>query len=111
MSMRALAPFAALALLLTSGCTYSMHEVEAAGYAALPTGGPPRQAEWIHAHGEQHVILGITNNTRYVDHAYAELLDECPGEIVGLNTRLSTSLGFLSFTNVVEMRAMCLRQR
>jgi hypothetical protein len=108
--MRPLALAAALwPLLLLPGCTYSMHEVEAAGYAALPNGGPPRQAERIHARAEQRVILGITDNTDYVDRAYAELLDQCPGEVVGLNTRLSTDLGFLSFKNVVEMRAMCLK--
>jgi hypothetical protein len=109
--MRALVGIALAALALgATGCTYSMHEVAASGYAAMPTGGPPRQAEWIHSHGEQSVILGITDNTDYVDRAYAQLLGECPGEIVGLNTRYSTSLGFLSFKNVVEMRAMCLRE-
>ena len=109
--MRSLAPFAALVLLapLATGCTYAMHEYQAAGYAATPTpGSPPRQATWVHARAEQSVILGITDNTDYVDHAYEDLLGQCPGEMVGLNTRYSTSLGFLSFRNVVEMRAMCL---
>lgn len=109
--MRGLGPLVGVValLLLTPGCTYSMHEVEAAGYAAVSNGGPPRQAERIESHAEQRVILGITNNTDYVDRAYAELLDECPGEVVGLNTRYSTDLGFLSFKNVVQMRAFCLR--
>ena len=106
--MRAIA-FVGLLGLLGSGCTYSMHEYQAAGYAAAPVGGAPRQAEWVHAHGEQSVILGVTDNTDYVDHAYADLLDQCTGEVVGVNTRFSTSLGFLSYKNVVEMRAMCLR--
>jgi hypothetical protein len=101
--------FCALLGVLASGCTYSMHEYQAAGYAAVPTAGAPRQAEWIHAHGEQRVILGVTDNTDYIDHAYSDLLDQCTGEVVGLNTRFSTSLGFLSYKNVVEMRAMCLR--
>jgi hypothetical protein len=109
--MRPAVSVAGLALLLlASGCTYSMHEVAASGYAAVPTGGPPRLAERIEAHTWQHVILGITDNTDYVDRAYASLLSQCPGEIVGLNTRYSTSLGFLSFKNVVEMRALCLRE-
>jgi len=104
--MRAIA-FIGLLGLLASGCTYSMHEYQAGGYAAAPNGGP-RQAEWIHARGEQSVILGVTDNTDYVDHAYADLLDQCAGEVVGVNTRFSTSLGFLSYKNVIEMRAMCL---
>jgi hypothetical protein len=103
--------FATVATLgaLSTGCTYSVHEYQAGGYAASPQSGPPRMAEWIHARGQQSVVLGITNNTKYVDAAYASLLDQCSGEIVGLNTRFSTSLSFLSYTNVVEMRAMCLR--
>lgn len=106
--MRAIA-FVGLLGMLASGCTYSMHEYQAGGYAAAPAPvAGPRQAAWIHARGEQSVILGVTDNTDYVDHAYADLLDQCAGEVVGVNTRFSTSLGFLSYRNVVEMRAMCL---
>jgi hypothetical protein len=102
-----LATFAALAC----GCSYSMHEYQAAGYAPItPTAGPPPRAAWIHAHGEQNVVLGVTDNTRYVDDAYAELLSQCPGDIVGLNTRYSTKLGFLSYKNTIEMQAFCLEQ-
>jgi hypothetical protein len=110
-SVTSFASFTLCALLgvLASGCTYSMHEYQAAGYAAVPAAGGPRQAEWIHARAEQRVILGVTDNTDYIDHAYADLLDQCTGEVVGLNTRFSTSLGFLSYKNVVEMRAMCIR--
>jgi hypothetical protein len=94
----------------STGCTFAMHEYQAGGYAA-PTAvaGPPRKGEWIHARAEQSVVLGITDNTDYVDHAYAELLSQCPGDVVGINTRYSTSLGFLSYTNVVDIQAMCLR--
>jgi hypothetical protein len=94
----------------TTGCSYSMHEYQAGGYAA-PTAvaGPPRQGRWIHARAEQDVALGITDNTDYIDQAYAELLKQCPGDVVGVNTRFSTSLSFLSYTNVVDIQAMCLR--
>jgi hypothetical protein len=96
--------------LLACGCSYSMHEYQAAGYApATATSGPPRTAEWIHARADQNVVLGVTDNTDYVDIAYAELLRQCPGDIVGLNTRYSTKLGFLSYKNTVEIRAFCLR--
>ncbi len=95
---------------LACGCSYSMHEYQAGGYAAVtPTSGPPPKAAWIHAHGEQSVVLGITDNTRYVDEAYAQLLSQCPGDIVGLNTRYSTKLGFLSYKNTIEVQAFCLR--
>jgi hypothetical protein len=102
----ALAAFASLAC----GCSYSMHEYQASGYAPItPSSGPPPKAEWIHARAEQSVVLGVTDNTRYVDEAYAQLLSQCPGDIVGLNTRYSTKLGFLSYKNTIEVRAFCLR--
>jgi hypothetical protein len=96
--------------LMACGCSYSMHEYQAAGYAAPSNpAGPPRQAEWIHASAHQHVVLGITDNTRYVDEAYARLLGQCPGDIVAVNTRYSTALSFLSYKNTVDMQAFCLR--
>jgi hypothetical protein len=96
--------------MLACGCSYSMHEYQAAGYATpTRTAGPTRQAEWIEAKADQSVVLGVTDNTNYVDRAYAILLAQCSGEIVGLNTRYSTKLGFLSSKNTVEMRAFCLR--
>jgi hypothetical protein len=45
----------------------------------------------------------------YVDVAYQRLLAQCPGDIVAVNTRYSTKLGFLSYMNTVEMQAFCLR--
>ncbi|HEY6464261.1 MAG TPA: hypothetical protein VIY73_29035 [Polyangiaceae bacterium] len=100
--------------LASTGCSYSMNEYQAAGYeaslaAASPPGAPPPQARWIHARAEQGVVLGVTDNTHYVDVAYADLLSQCPGEIVGVNTRYSTKLGFLSYRNTVDMQAFCLR--
>jgi hypothetical protein len=87
-----------------------MHEYQAAGYASpTPTAGPRRQAVWIHSRANQGVVLGITDNTDYVDVAYEGLLAQCSGDIVGLNTRYSTKLGFLSFRNTVEMQAFCLQ--
>jgi hypothetical protein len=106
---RALLPFLALAA-LACGCSYSMHEYQAAGYApATHSSGTARKAEWIHAHGEQDVVLGVTDNTAYVDQAYAQLLSQCSGDVVGVNTRYSTKLGFLSYKNEIEIQAFCLR--
>jgi hypothetical protein len=107
--MRALI-FAALAPLALSGCWSTVHEYQAGGYAATRREGPPIQAAPITSTAEQFVVLGITNNTRYVDEAYARLLDQCSGEIVGVNTRYSTRLGFFSCTNEVHMQALCIKQ-
>src|SRR5271163_2262483 len=95
-SSRMLAPFLFVAL-ASSGCASSLHEVQSAGYSpATNVAGAPRRGVWIHARAEQGVVLGITNNTDYVDRAFAQLSSQCAGDIVGLNTRFSTNLGFLS---------------
>jgi hypothetical protein len=119
--MRALSArhLAVLAGALACGCSYSMHEYQAAGYApvtasaAATTGSAanaaPREAERIHAHAEQGVVLGITDNTDYVDEAFASLLSQCPGDVIGVNTRYSTKLGFLSYRNAIDIQALCLR--
>jgi hypothetical protein len=100
-----------LGAVLVSGCSYSMHEYQAAGYAAPSSPpGPPRQAAWIHASAHQRVILGVTDNTDYVDEAYARLVAQCPGDIVGLNTRYSTALSFLSYKETVDVQAFCLSE-
>jgi len=113
LALAARAAFAVAAVAAGTGCSYSMHEYQAAGYAASPAaahpGEPPPRAEWIHAHAEQGVVLGVTDNTHYVDEAYASLLSQCPGEILGVNTRYSTKLGFLSYRNAVDMQAFCVR--
>jgi hypothetical protein len=107
---RPVLPGLALLATLACGCSYSMHEYQAAGYAAPSNpGGPPRHAEWIHASADQHVVLGITDNTRYVDEAYDRLIGQCTGDIVAVNTRYSTALSFLSYKNTVDMQAFCLR--
>jgi hypothetical protein len=108
MTMRA--PLALAVAMLACGCTYSLHEYQASGYApAVVPPGPPRQAVRIHSNSEQFVVLGLAGDTDYVNEAYAKLLDQCAGEIVGVNTRFSTQLGFLSYTNKIDMQAMCLR--
>jgi hypothetical protein len=107
---------------LACGCSYSLHEYQAAGYApatissgaptvrtAQPTRAAPLAAERIHAHAEQSVVLGITDNTDYVDEAFASLVSQCPGDVIGLNTRYSTKLGFLSYRNTIDIQALCLR--
>jgi hypothetical protein len=96
-----------------TGCTYSMNEYHAAGYAPVTRvdpDAPPPKPEVVIADAEQDVVLGITDNTDYVDEAYGKLLAQCGGDIVGVNTRYSTKLSFLSYTNRVHIQATCLRR-
>jgi hypothetical protein len=105
-----LLPPLALLALGAAGCFSSVHEYQAAGYASERRAGPPIETVPIESDATQHVVLGITDNTSYVNEAYDHLLDQCPGEIIGVNTRYSTNLGFLSYTNEVKMQALCVKK-
>lgn len=104
--MRAMLGLVSLvALLLGSGCTYSIHQVHSSDYM---TEVPRGQSRVITAEATQDVVLYLTTSTRYVDEAYERLLAQCPrGEIVGIQGRHSTAHSFLSFTNKMALRALC----
>jgi hypothetical protein len=88
------------------GCTHSVHQVAVGGLEAVPAGAHVRAIE---AEGEQFVFFYMTGNTDYADEAYQKLLAQCPhGQVVGVESRFSTSLGFLSYTNRMKMRGLCL---
>ncbi|HEX4338828.1 MAG TPA: hypothetical protein VH062_23140 [Polyangiaceae bacterium] len=87
------------------GCTYSVHQIATGGLDPIPPGANVRP---ITADEDQHVILYITDDTDYADRAYAVLLARCPrGELHDIETRYSTSHGFLSFTNHLHATALC----
>jgi hypothetical protein len=63
----------------------------------------------VKARTEQFVILGFASDTNYVDEAYKKIQTECPtGDLQGVNTQYSTSLGFFSWTNTIDLKALCL---
>jgi len=87
------------------GCTQSVHQVAMGGLDGIPESA---HARYVGAEADQHVVLYITGNTGYADRAYAALLAKCPrGELRGIETRYSTSHGFLSFTNRLRATAVC----
>ena len=91
-------------VLFAPSCAYSVHQYYAGDFEKAASKG-----RIITADSEQFVILSITGNTDYVEQAYHRLLDQCPkGRIVGVNTRYSTSMGFLSYTNKIHIQAICI---
>ncbi|HEY6562015.1 MAG TPA: hypothetical protein VI072_32330 [Polyangiaceae bacterium] len=93
-----------LVVALLAGCTHSVHQVSVSAHD-IPRGAPVRR---IVAEAEQHVVLYVTDNTDFVDEAHRNLLSQCPrGELVAVETRYSTSHGFLSFDNKVRMTGWC----
>ncbi len=91
--------------LVASGCTYSIHQVHSTDYL---TEVPRGRSRVITAEATQDVILYLTTSTEYVEQAHERLLAQCPqGEIVGIHGRHSTAHSFLSFTNKLVLKGLC----
>ena len=91
------------------GCTHSVHQVAVAGVDDLRS---LRGAQPVEAEAEQFVVLYMATNTDFADEAYARLLRQCPdGSLHAIEARHSTSHSFLSYTNRVKMRALCVREQ
>ncbi len=94
-----------LLMIVASGCTHSIHIVNAGGYQPYVK---PKKGKLIEAESEQFTILGFTGNTDYVDQAYEEIQSQCrKGKITGVTTQFSTSHGFFSWTNKILIRGTC----
>lgn len=97
--------FLLASFLLLSGCAYSIHDVYISdfnNYQKL------EQGEIVKATSEQFVVMGFVYDTNYVDQARHKLIAQCPqGEISGISTQFSTSLGFFSWTNKILMQGLC----
>ena len=95
-----------LGALVSAGCAHSIHEVHVSDFNP---GKALTEGQRVNASSEQFVVLGFTGNTDYVDQAYKTLMNQCPaGQITGITTRYSTSLGFFSWTNKILMQGLCL---
>jgi hypothetical protein len=96
-------------LLLTSllfmSCSHSVHLVNLSDFEMdkKASKGKP-----ISVQTEQFVILGFVSDTNYVDNAKKQLINKCPnGSIKNIRTRYSTSHGFFSWHNKINMEALC----
>jgi hypothetical protein len=91
-------------LLWLAGCTHSVHLVNFSDFRPYPSG----QERRVEAQAEQQVVLGITDNTNYVNVAYRQLLEKCPrGQLTGIQTKFYTSHGFFSWTEKIAMSGVC----
>jgi hypothetical protein len=90
---------------MLSGCTHSVHINHTSDYRLTK---PLSEYRVVEAKADQRVIMGIVTQTDYVNEAYAALEKTCPdGQVTGIQTRYSTSHGFLSWRNVVTMKGYC----
>jgi len=92
-------------MFMASGCTHALHQNHTSDYQL---DRPFNDYRLIKARSEQFVVLWIVSDTNYANDAFDELKRQCPaGIITGIQTRHSTSHGFLSWTNVIVMQAYC----
>lgn len=91
-------------LLFLFSCAHSYHQ------AAVDTSLNPTnvKGKWVEAEAEQFVILGFAFETDYVELAHARLLTKCSGTISPIATSYLTDLSFLSWTNRVKLKGVCL---
>jgi hypothetical protein len=95
-----------LLLFIFGGCSHSVHLVNISDFDQKEkfTAG-----KWIQVETEQTVILGLKFDTNYVDLAHRNLVAKCSsGDIQGITTRFSTSLGFFHWKNKINMQGLCL---
>jgi hypothetical protein len=94
---------------LLSSCAYSVHEVYVSDFGAYPT---LEQGEMVKITSQQDTIMGFVTQTEYVEEARTKLIAQCPGgEVTGISTQYSTSLGFFSWTNKILMQGLCVKGR
>ena len=93
-----------LMVLMMSACTSSVHmsQVDVGSNNELKVG------QMIEIETSQKNILGFVYNTDYVDQAYKKLLVQCPRGTSIVNVEYVTNHGFLSWTDKIRIKAICL---
>ena len=93
-----------LVITMIHACAYSVHQIHTSDFEGAVSA---KESKRVLVDTEQFVILGFVTETDYVDQAYQQLLEKCPGRITGITTKFSTDLGFLSWTNRIRMEGLC----
>lgn len=95
----------AMTSMLAVGCTHSIHQQHISDID--PGLAADKSAKTVVVTTEQKVVLWFAFDTDYVDQAYRELQQKCPGRIGAVATQHSTSHGFMNWTNKIRMEAIC----
>lgn len=95
----------AMCALFFAGCAHSIHQVHTSDFVPM---AELESGKVVRGYAEQFVVLGLVQETNYVDQAYADIQRQCPrGQITGITTQISTSMGFFSWTNKALMQGLC----
>ncbi|ALO34602.1 hypothetical protein CMT41_07640 [Colwellia sp. MT41] len=93
-----------LMLALLGGCTSSIHMSQVdidSNYHELDS------YKVIEIEESQKNMLGFVFHTDYVDQAYTNLLRQCPNGTAIINVEYLTNHGFLSWTDIIRIKAIC----
>ncbi len=95
-----------LTSMMLSACTSSIHmsQVDVGSNHQKQLVG----SEIIEIEKSQKNILGFVYDTNYVDQAYTTLLQQCPNGTAMINIEYLTNHGFLSWTDKIRLKAICL---
>ncbi len=91
---------------LLQSCAFSVHNVHVSGFDPY---SPKSEGKLVTASAERFSVLGFSDDTSYIDQAYAQLKSRCDdADLVGVSTEIQTALGFFSWTDRVYMRGTCM---
>ncbi|OUR80996.1 hypothetical protein A9Q75_08920 [Colwellia psychrerythraea] len=98
--------FLLLTVAMLSACTSSVHmsQVDVGSNSANEL----ELGKVIEIEKSQKNILGFVYDTNYVDQAYKNLLLDCPNGTSMVNVEYLTNHGFLSWTDKIRIKAICL---
>ena len=95
-----------------SGCAHSIHQYAVGGSDIVDIKSKDFiKGREIESYAERFVILSINSDTSYVDKAYQNLLEHCArGQVMGIHGKISTSFGFLSYTDKIQLKGLCMNE-
>ena len=95
-------------LIFKTACTHSIHMVHVSDFS--PTFKSKQDGRIVNSQAEQSVILGFVTETQFVNIALNRLMEQCQGgTLQGITTEYLTSHGFFSWTNQIQMKALCIK--
>ncbi|MBC7533748.1 MAG: hypothetical protein H7318_19445 [Oligoflexus sp.] len=97
-----------LGILITApSCAHSINQVYVGSMDASARFG---KGKWVEVETSDRVILGFQMDTNYVDNAYAELQEKCPGRLSQVTSEHITSYLFLSYRQRLLLKGLCMQK-
>ncbi|MEZ9704315.1 hypothetical protein AB4308_07785 [Vibrio breoganii] len=86
-----------------AACSSSVHMSQVSNDPSVHLNNP----QTVEVETSQTVVMGFAFDTDYVDDAYAQVMQQCPTGASMVNVEYVTDHGFLHWTNIIRMKALC----